>query len=209
MDFDKINSYVSNLYNEKEALNKKTFISKTKFKNFLPVIDDDVARLLKLIIRITKPKNILEIGTSIGYSTTSMAQIVKEYGGKITTIEYDEKVAAQAKENFINAGVDKYINLKIGDAREVIPNIKEEFDLIFQDADKKLYPALFADCLKILKSGGLFIAEDVLFPILDLEKKYYDLIEPIDKFNKLVVTCDEVYSTLLPIGDGVIIAVKK
>lgn len=209
MDFDKINSYVSNLYNEKEALNKKTFISKTKFKNFIPVIDDDVARLLKLIIRITRPKNILEIGTSIGYSTTSMAQIVKEYGGTITTIEYDEKVAVQAKENFINAGVDKYINLKTGDAREIIPNIKEEFDLIFQDADKKLYPALFGDCLKLLKSGGLFIAEDVLFPVLDLEKKYYDLIEPIDEFNKLVVNCDEVYSTLLPIGDGVIIAVKK
>ena len=209
MDLNKINSYISSLYERKEELNKKEFISKTQLKDFIPVVDDDVARLLKLIIRITRPMRILEIGTSIGYSTVSMAQIVKEYGGLITTIEYDEKVALQAKANFINAGVEEYIKLKLGDARRIILNLDEEYDLIFQDVDKKLYPLLFNDCIRKLKTGGLLIAEDTLFPVLSLEAKWQDLIEPIKQFNELVVNCPELDSTLLPVGDGVIIAVKK
>ncbi len=209
MDFDKIDLYIKGLYEKKGVINKKEYVSKTQLKDFIPVIDDDVARLLKLIIKITKPKRILEIGTSIGYSTTSMAQIAKEYGGKITTIEYDEKVAAQAKENFINAGLEEYIELKIGDAREIIPNIKDNFDLIFQDVDKKLYPKLFDACLEILKTGGILIAEDTLFPVLDLEEKWHDLIGPIEEFNKLVINSPKLESTLIPIGDGLIIAVKK
>lgn len=209
MDFEKIESYIKGLYEEKEELTRKEFIEKTELKDFIPVVNDDVARLLKLFIRLTKPKRILEIGTSIGYSTTSMAQIVKEYGGKITTVEYDEIVAKQAKENFIKAGVDEYIEIKIGDAKEIIPNLKEEYDMIFQDVDKNLYPVLFKTCLKLLKTGGLFIAEDTLLPVLDLDPKWQDLIEPIKEFNKLVIKSSEIDSTLLPIGDGVIVAVKK
>lgn len=209
MNFDKINLYIEGLYKQNERLTRQEFVNKTQMKDFIPVVDDDVARFLQLIIKITKPKTILEIGTSIGYSATSMAQIVKEYGGKIITIEYDEKVAKQAKTNFINAGVEDTIELKIGDAKEIIPNLKDEFDLIFQDVDKRLYPLLFNDCLRILKTGGLLIAEDTLFPVIDLEEKWHNLIEPIEQFNHMVTSCSELDSTLLPIGDGVIIAVKK
>lgn len=209
MNFDKINGYIEGLYKEKSRLTRQEFISKTHLKDFIPVVDDDVARFLKLMIQITRPMKILEIGTSIGYSAASMAQAVKEYGGKITTIEFDEKVAEQAKLNFIHAGVDDVIDLKIGDAKEIIPGLKENFDFIFQDVDKKLYPLLFDDCLRILKTGGLLIAEDTLFPVLDLEEKWNDLIEPIRQFNQLVVDSKEIDSILLPIGDGVMAAVKK
>jgi predicted O-methyltransferase YrrM len=209
MDFDKINLYINRLYDQNAELTRQEFINKTQLKDFIPVVDDDVARFLKLIIKITKPKRILEIGTSIGYSTTSMAQVVKEYEGQITTVECDETVALQAKQNFINANVGEYIDLKLGNAKEILPSLQEKYDLIFQDADKKLYPLLFNDCLRLLKAGGLLIAEDTLFPVIDLEMKWHDLVEPIRQFNELVVTCPELDSTLLPIGDGVIIAVKK
>lgn len=138
-----------------------------------------------------------------------MAQILKEYGGKITTIEYDEKVADQAKQNFVNAGVEEYIELKLGDAKKILPGIQEKYDLVFQDVDKRLYSFLFNDCLRILKTGGILIAEDTLFPVLDLDVKWHELIKPIEQFNELVVNCPELDSTLLPIGDGVIFAVKK
>lgn len=204
-----ISEYIEMLYEQKGEMNRREFINKTELKEFIPVVDDDVARFLKLIIQITKPRRILEIGTSIGYSATSMAYMVKEYGGRITTIEYDEKVAAQAKKNFENAKVQEVIDLKIGDAGEIIPDLKEKYDLIFQDVDKRLYPLLFNDCIRLLNKGGLLLAEDTLFPVLDLEEKWHDLIEPIREFNEMVVSCPQLDSTLLPIGDGVIMAVKN
>lgn len=209
MNIDKINAYINRLYAVKSRLTRQEWINNTNLKDFIPVIDDDVARFLKLMIQITKPMRILEIGTSIGYSAASMAQAVKEYGGKVTTIEFDEKVAEQAKLNFIHAGVDDVIDLRIGDAKEIIPNLNENYDIIFQDVDKRLYPLLFHDCLRILKPGGLLIAEDTLFPVLELEEKWHDLIDPIKQFNQLVVGCPEIESILLPIGDGVTVAVKK
>lgn len=209
MNFNKINLYIDSLYEQNAELTRKEFINNTQLKDFIPVVDDDVIRFLKLVVQATKPKRILEIGTSIGYSTIYMAKIVKEYGGKIITIECDEKIAAQAKQNFINAGVADFIELKIGDAKEILPNIKDEFDLIFQNADKKLYALLFNDCLKILKTGGLLVAEDTLLPVLDLDAKWHNLIKAIEQFNQLVVNCPNLESTLLPIGKGVIIAVKK
>ncbi|PJI08762.1 MULTISPECIES: O-methyltransferase [Clostridium] len=209
MDFDKANLYIEDLYKNQDKITKEEFISKTKLKKFIPVIDDDTARFLKLIITALRPKRILEIGTSIGYSTTSMAEMVNEYGGKITTIEYDEKVAEQAKLNFKNAGVSQCIELKFGDALKIIPELHEEYDLIFQDVDKRLYPVLFESCVRILKKGGILIADDALFPVLDLDEKWKNLTEPMKEFNKLVADSDEVYSTLLPIGDGIIAAVKK
>lgn len=165
--------------------------------------------ILQTWVKIIRAKNILEIGTSIGYSATSMAQIVKEFKGHITTIEYDKNVAEQAKENFIKSEVDDIIDIKIGDAKEIVPNLNKKYDLIFQDVDKRLYPILLEDCIKLLRPGGLLVAEDTLFPIIDLDHKWHYLIPSIEEFNKLVINDDRLESTILPIGDGVTIALKK
>lgn len=208
MNFNKVNNYIEDLYSAIGSLNKKTFINQTNTKDFIPVVDEDVARLLQLLIKVKMPMRILEIGTSIGYSTTSMAKTVQEYGGEITTIEFDEIVAYHAKENFIKAGVDNVIDLRIGDAREIIPNLTDTYDMIFQDVDKNLYPLLFNDCIRLLNKGGLLLAEDTLFPVLELDSKWWNLVEPIKEFNKLVIDCRQLESTILPIGDGVTVAIK-
>jgi predicted O-methyltransferase YrrM len=209
MDLERINKYIENLYKDKEELNRKKFQDETELKDFIPVVDDDVARFLKLIITISSSRDILEIGTSIGYSATSMAQILKKYKGHITTIEFDEAVAKQAKENFIKSGVADIIDIKIGDAKVIIPGLNKKYDLIFQDVDKRLYPVLFDDCIKLLKPGGILVADDTLFPVIDLDPKWHYLIPAIEEFNKLVMTDDRIESTILPIGDGVTIALKK
>ncbi|MFD1177320.1 O-methyltransferase [Paenibacillus puldeungensis] len=208
-DLSDINTYINQLYEQETRLTKEKFTHTTQLEDFSPVVDDDVARYLKLLIRMIRPGKILEVGTCIGYSTTSMAQVVKEYGGRITTIEYDDKIAKQAALNFDYAGVSDAIELKIGDAMQILPSLNDkEFDFIFLDVDKRLYPVLFNDCLRILKSGGLLVAEDTLFPVLELDAKWHDLIEPIEQFNQQVIHCPELESTLLPIGDGVIVARK-
>ena len=161
MNFKEINAYISSLY-EKSQSEKKNFLSETGLKEFGTVIDEHVARMLQILIRLTKARTILEIGTSIGYSTISMAQVIREYGGKITTIELDDRTANQAIQNFERVGVTPYIEVKIGDASSLITGIQEKFDLIFQDVgDKRLYPGLFKQCVQLLKPGGSLSAEDL------------------------------------------------
>ncbi len=147
----------------------------TELTKFGTVVDSDVSRMIQLLIRLVRPQRILEIGTSIGYSTVSMAIVVKEYGGKITTIEYNEQSAKQAIKNFKHAGVAELIEVIIGDAKEIIPTLKESFDLIFQDVgDKTLYPVLLNNLVTLLKPGGVFLAEDYLLPARDMNLSKYE-----------------------------------
>lgn len=167
-------------------------------------MDDDVARMLQVLITLIRPQKILEIGTSIGFSTVSMAKVIKQYGGTIVTIEMDAKVAEQAAKNFAREGVKEQIELRIGEARAVTAAMNEEFDLIFQDVgDKKLYGEMLEDYLRLLKPGGLLVAEDTLFPVFDFDPAYGDLTamcESLDDFNKKIADCRQFESTLLPIG---------
>lgn len=80
--------------------------------------------------------------------------------------------------------------------------------MIFLDVDKRLYPVLLNHCIRILKSGGILIGDDALFPVMTLDSKWSDQITPIQEFNQLVVASPKLASTLLPVGDGMMIAVK-
>lgn len=207
---EKYRAYVEDLYRVKGSLRRKEFVNKTGWKDFVPVVDDDAARFLQLMLQMKKPKNILEIGTSIGFSAASMALTAKEYDGKITTIEFDSAAAEQAKRNFERSGVDNIVQIMLGDALRIVPDFSDgSFDFIFQDVDKRLYPVLLEDCIRILKTGGIFIADDALFPAMELDPKWNDQVDPMREFNRLIVAAPDLESTLLPIGDGMVVAVKK
>ena len=207
---EKAEEYIESLYGGKQALGRREFIEKTNWKDFIPVVDDGVARFLRVILAVKKPDRILEIGTSIGYSAANMALAAREYGGRIITLECDPKAAAQARENFVRAGVDSVIEIREGDVREILPSLPDSsFDLVFQDADKRLYASLLPECVRVLKPGGVFLADDALFPAMDLEEKWRDLIRPMEEFDRTAASSPELTSTLLPIGDGLFVAVKK
>ena len=211
MNLEESSRYINKLY-EKRGINREKYIEATELKKFGSIIDEDVSRTIQVLFKLTRPQKVLEIGTSIGYSTVSMASIVKEYGGKITTIEYDEQVAEQAINNFKREGIAENIEVKVGDAQEILPQLESnEFDAIFQDVgDKKLYPLLFNDCIRILKPGGLLLAEDTLFPVMDRFKQYHnELVVAINQFNEMVASESNLESTLLSIGDGLTVAIKK
>ena len=208
MDLEKATSYIDALH-EKRGLSKKGCLEATELQEFGTVVDDDVSRMLSVLARLTHARRILEIGTSIGYSTVSIANAVKGNDGKILTIEHEQHVAQQAMKNFERPGVAQNIEVKIGDAREIVPRIREHFDLIFQDVgDKKLYPLLFDDCVRLLRPGGLLLAEDTLFPVMGLDSRGTRFVAPIQKFNEMVADNSFLESTILPIGDGLTIAVK-
>ncbi len=218
INFEKAVSYIDTLYENDEACKKK-YLGSTELKKFGTVVDSDVSRMMQIVLRLARPQKILEIGTSIGYSTVSMAGIAREYGGRITTIEYDEQSAEQAIKNFRHAGVAECIELIIGDAREIIPTLNESYDLIFQDVgDKTLYPVLLDNLVALLKPGGVFLAEDSLFPAMDVTvpgsedsdqaERMKRSSESLDEFNRMIAHHPLLRSTILPVGDGLTIGVK-
>jgi predicted O-methyltransferase YrrM len=218
INFEKAVSYIGTLYENDEACKKK-YLGSTELKTFGTVVDSDVSRMMQILLRLARPHRILEIGTSIGYSTVSMAVIAKEYGGRITTIEYDGQSAQQAIKNFRHAGVAECIEVIVGDAKEIIPTLNERYDLIFQDVgDKTLYPVLLDSLVALLKPGGVFLAEDSLFPVMDVTasgsgdrdqiQRMKRSSESLEEFNRMVARSPLLRSTILPVGDGLTIGIK-
>lgn len=209
VEFEEIGSYIAGLYDRQGELTKQRYADDTELKEFTPTVDDDVARLLQILLAVKDARRVLEVGTSIGYSTVAMAKTVRERGGRVVTVECDERVARQAQANFERLGVADCVDLRIGDARHVVPSLSGGFDLVFMDVDKRLYAPLLKDCVRLLRPGGLFVAEDTLFPVLDLDPKWRYLVEPIRSFNELLAAEPELQSTIVPVGDGVTIAAKR
>lgn len=166
--------------------------------------------LLKVLSLLVQPKNVLEIGTFTAYATLCLADGLAD-GGVVHTIEKDVIL-----EDFILSTIEKYgyedrIKLHIGNAMEIIDQIEGDFDLIFIDADKANYPAYFEKCVSRLRSGGLIIADNILWygkvvlPVKDSDKE----TKAIKLFNEIVSKDPRFDSLILPIRDGITVARKK
>ena len=206
INLEKATRYIAEIYQDKDKPSAEEYIEKAGLEG--PIIEDEIARLFKLLLKVTRPKKILEIGMNIGFSTTSMALVVKDFGGMVTTLEMDPEVAKVARKNFEREGVSDNIEIVIGDAYEILPSIESEsFDVVFQDSTKRGYPLMLKDCLRILKKGGLLLVDDTLWPVTRSEEEWNESFEGIDKFNRMLVQ-SKVESTILPLGEGCTIAVK-
>lgn len=166
--------------------------------------------LLKVLSLLVQPKNVLEIGTFTAYATLCLADGLAE-DGVVHTIEKDVIL-----EDFILSTIEKYgyedrIKLHIGNAMEIIDQIEGDFDLIFIDADKANYPAYLEKCVSRLRSGGLIIADNILWygkvvlPVKDSDKE----TKAIKLFNETVSKDSRFDSLILPIRDGIMVARKK
>ena len=159
-------------------------------------------KFLEMISGMINPAKVLEIGTFTGYSAVCLSKGLKD-GGKIDTIELREEDANKAKSYFIQAGLDDKIQLHIGNALDIIPNLEENWDLVFIDADKVSYINYYELTLPKLKKGGWIIVDNVLFhgQVLEDPIKGKNAIA-IDAFNKHVLKDDRVEQVLLTIRDG-------
>lgn len=167
-------------------------------------------RVLSMLSHMIQPENVLEIGTYTGYSALCFAEGLKP-NGKIITIDINEELEDLVKEYLVKAKVQDKVKCLIGDAIEIIPTLKEEFDIVFIDADKKNYCNYYNLVIDKVKSGGYIIADNVLWSGKVLEK--YETLDSetqvIMDFNKLVHDDSRVQEVLLPVRDGLMIARKK
>jgi predicted O-methyltransferase YrrM len=159
-----------------------------------------------ILLHTMKAKNILEIGLSTGYSTMWFADAISKTNGNIITIDFDQKKIKRAKKNFDDAKVDNFIEIRHGDALEVLSEISQEknfqnfFDFVFIDADKERYIQYFDSVLPLVKTGGIIGADNILYPER-FQKFTIPYVEHVRKNPKIK-------SVTIPIDNGEELSLK-
>jgi caffeoyl-CoA O-methyltransferase len=175
----------------------------------IPIVGPAVARVLAQLAMIAGAKTVFEMGSAIGYSTIWWARAVGD-GGRVIYTDGDPKNADQARRYFQRAGVSDRITLYTGDAIEYLSEQKQLFDIIFNDVDKVDYPRVLRAAIPRLRKGGLFVTDNVLWSGKVVSQKTPDAhTKAILEFNKQLYASPELFSTILPIRDGVAVAMKK
>lgn len=175
-------------------------------RNF-PIVGPLVGRLLVSLIKFGHVHTVLECGSGFGYSAMWMAIALSE-NGKITCIEYDPVNIERAKSYFEKAGLAHKITFIQGNAMEIVPTLSDTYDLIMNDVDKPQYPQLLPLLLDRLRVGGMLIADNVLWkgkvtqPAVDGETR------AIQEFNENLVWEKNLWSTFLPLRDGLSLSIK-
>ena len=175
----------------------------------VPIVGPAVASVLQQLALAINARTVFELGSAIGYSTIWWAQAVGEKGQVIYT-DGDPKNAERARGYFTRAGVSCCIKIHTGDALEYLSEQKQEFDIIFNDVDKDDYPRVLRLVAPRLRKGGLFITDNVLWSGRVAEKNPTDKrTKAILEFNRKLYDSTEFYTTILPIRDGLAVALKK
>jgi len=177
-------------------------------KNNVPIVGPAVARVLYQLAMVSGAKKVFEMGSAIGYSTIWWARAVGD-GGRVVYTDGDPKNADKARRYFERAGVSRRITVRVGDALEFLSEEKEQYDIIFNDVDKVDYPRAFRLALPRLKSGGLFITDNVLWSGKVSKPNPDATTKAILEFNRLIYQSTDLFTTILPIRDGVAVCVKQ
>jgi predicted O-methyltransferase YrrM len=178
-------------------------------KKKIPIVGPAVARLFQQLVMMIGAKQVFEMGSAIGYSTIWWARAVGE-GGRVIYTDGDANNAKQARSYFNRAGVADRIKVHTGDALELLSEQKKEFDIIFSDVDKEDYPRVLRLVPPRLRKGGLFVSDNVLWSGKVATQKPPDAsTKAILEFNRELYQANEFFTTILPLRDGVSVAVKK
>jgi predicted O-methyltransferase YrrM len=174
----------------------------------VPIVGPAVARVLQQLALMINARTVFELGSAIGYSTIWWAQAVGEKGRVVYT-DGDSKNAERARGYFVRAGVAGRMQVHVGDALEYLSEQKQEYDIIFNDVDKEDYPRVLRLIAPRLRRGGLFITDNVLWSGHVAEKNPDARTKAILEFNRLLSASPDFYTTILPIRDGLAVALKK
>lgn len=178
-------------------------------EQMFPAVGPLVGRLLFQLAKISKAKTVFELGSGFGYSAMWLAMAIPD-DGQIICTEFD-KAKAEAGMRFLErAGLRHKVIYEVGDALESLHRYRGPFDLIFCDLDKHLYPTALETGVPKLHPGGLYVADNVLWSgrILDPEDHSRDT-EGIRKFNEMIYSRKDLFTTIVPLRDGVSISINQ
>ncbi len=183
-------------------------VKKRALENHIPIIMDDTLEKIKEILKNEKPIRILEIGTAVGYSASCFAKYAEK--AIIDTIEIDEERAKEAIINVKKIGVADRINIMIGNAVEILPTLNNEYDIVFIDAAKSKYSIFLEEGMRLIKKGGLILADNVLYKgyvMSDYNKhKQRTAVRHLREYIKEITENPNIETEILEIGDGLAVS---
>lgn len=205
---DRVDEYITSLFARDDDV--LAALREAADREGLPPISISAAtgRLLQILLSAIGAERVLEVGTLGGYSAIWMARALPA-SGRLVTIEVDERHAEFARRYFARAGLDDRIDLRIGRALDVLPAFDgERFDAIFLDADKEPLPTYFDWALRLLRPGGLLIADNALWGGRVLDPETADEgTRGVREFNRRMASDERVRGTIVPVGDGLAVGV--
>lgn len=210
---ERIVSYINSLEKENSPVLEE--IEKEARKDGVPIIRKEMESFLRVMLSIKKPMRILELGTAVGYSAILMSECINEKGQIITIENYDKRIPI-AKENIKKAGRENVIKLLEGDAMEIMPTLEsDQFDFVFMDAAKAQYIHFLPEVLRLMKKDGVLITDNVLQEGDLIQSKYVvrrrdrTIHKRMREYLEVVKNHSQLETSIVPIGDGITMSVKK
>jgi len=169
-------------------------------KNDIPNVTDEVGMFLYMLIQVKKPKSILEIGCANGYSTIFLSEAARLIGSRVITIDHSAPTFAAAQENLKEVKLNEYVEFNFGDARELIPQMKGEFDFVFVDGQKASYIDFWRLLKDRLSTGAVLVWDDMMaFP--EKTKSFSEAVKNLPGFDQVLIPIDG--------DDGILLMIKN
>ncbi|WP_432401070.1 O-methyltransferase [Wukongibacter sp. M2B1] len=206
-----VEEYIRDILPKNDGLIKK--LEEFAEGNNVPIIHPEVAKFLEVIIKISKVRSILEVGTAIGYSSLIFSNAM-DNSGKIVTIEKRTDMHELACKNIKEAGLEANITPILGDAAELLPELDGKFDMIFLDAAKGHYQKFLLSCIERLKDNGIIISDNVLYKGMVASNEYLvrrkiTIVKRMRKYLEYISNHPQLTTSIIPIGDGVALTYKS
>ena len=181
--------------------------------SYAPIVTPDTEQLIVTLLALTKPKRVLEVGTAVGYSSILMADNLPE-DSRIITVERYKKHAEIAVDNIFRVGYQEKIKVIEGEAAEVLSWLDGGFDFIFLDAAKAQYIEFLPELLRLLNTGGILLSDNVLFHGMtgddgNVIRRKITIVKRLRMYLEAITNHPLLTTSLIPIGDGVALSVKK
>jgi predicted O-methyltransferase YrrM len=189
-------------------------LERSALRDEVPIIRQDMQSFLKVLLAVHRPRRILEVGTAVGFSAILMAQNTEEEC-TITTIEKYEKRIPQAKANFEASGLTDRITLLEGDALEIMKTLTGPYDMVFMDAAKGQYINFLPEALRLLRTGGILVSDNVLQDgdIIEshyaVERRNRTIYKRMREYLYVLKHTDGLLTSIIPTGDGAAVTVKQ
>lgn len=201
-------------YRQPEMGGKVGEIQQEAKETGVPVIPNETATFLRFFLKQIKAKNVLEVGTAIGFSASLMIDAMGP-DSHVTTIDRFDVMIRRAKKTFEKLGIEDQVTLLEGDAKDILGTLDGPFDFIFMDSAKSKYIEFLPDCLRLVKEGGVIMIDDVfqagtvMHDIKDIPKSQRTIYRKLNKLYDAVLGHDDLSVTILPLGDGVLMISKE